>query len=139
MAGLVPWHDLLDGNADEVTAGYPVSPPRIALLMKWQKAAHIDSVLSHIRTIVAQDEPWSKKLKFAVKERGGNDKARLAKLYDMEGLDHSTNHVLAENFEQWSRDPASFWRRPTTQEANGLQEPQAQVVECYLRTHRDDA
>jgi hypothetical protein len=107
--------------------------------MKWQKAAHIDSILSHIHSIVAHDEPLSKKLRFAVKERRGNDKARLAKLFQMKGLDHNTNQVLHENFAQWSQDPTSFWRRPTAQVATGLQEPQAQVVESYLRTHRDDA
>jgi hypothetical protein len=140
MADFVPWPDLLAGNADEVSAGYLVSHTQIALLMKWQTAAHLDSILSRIRTIVARDEPLSKKLRFSVKERGGNDKARLAKLFQLKGLDHNTNRVLVENSEQWSRDPTSFWRRPaTTQVATGLQGPQAQVVECYLRTQRDDA
>jgi hypothetical protein len=107
--------------------------------MKWQKAAHLDSILSHIRTIVARDDTLSKKLRFSVKERGGNDKARLAKLFQLEGLDHNTTQLLAENSEQWSRDPTSFWRRPVIQVATGLREPQAQIVESYLRTHRDDA
>jgi hypothetical protein len=116
-----------------------VSHKRIPLLMKWQKAAHLDSILSHIRTIVAQDDTLSKKLRFAVKERGGNDKARLAKLFQLKELDHNTKQVLAENSEQWYRDPTSFWRRPATQVATGLREPQTQVVASYLRTHSDDA
>jgi hypothetical protein len=139
MADFVSWPDLLAGNSDEVYSGYPVSHTRIALLMEWQTAAHLDSILSRIRTIVAQDEPLSKKLRYAVKERGGNDKARLAKLFQMKQVDRNTIQVLAENSGQWFRDPASFWRRPATQVATALQEPEAQVVESYLRSHRDDA
>lgn len=104
-----------------------------------QKAAYLDSILGHIHTIVAKDEILSKKLKFAVKERGGSDKARLAKIFQMKGLDDKTEHVLTENRAQWIRDPSSFWRRPATEIATSFQEPQVLVVESYLRSHRDDA
>ena len=104
-----------------------------------QTAAHLISILAFIHDLVAQDECLSKKVKWTVKERGGNDKARLAKLFQMKRLDHSTTQVLDENWWRWHQDPESFWRRPATPVGTALQEPQAQVVESYLRTHCDDA
>ena len=139
MTDFVSWSDLFAGNSDQVTAGNPVFHTRVAILMKWQTAAHLNSILSRIHDIAAQDKHLSKKLRYAIKERGSNDKARLAKLFQVKLLDHDTNQVLAENYEQWCRYPASFWWRPSTQVSTLLQEPEAQVVESYLRTHRDDA
>jgi hypothetical protein len=77
-------------------------------------------------------------VRYHIKERGENDRNRLAKIYDFQGTDQDTLTVLHEHSNTWKEAPESFWIRPMPYSLGPIA-PQAQVVSCYIQTKRDDA
>jgi hypothetical protein len=52
-----------------------------------------------------------------------------------QGPDEETLSVLRSSHSLWLQDPSSFWMWPAT----CLADPQAQIVDYYLRTKIDNA
>ena len=107
------------------------------ILTKLQKAARINHVLGKIHDLLAKDEDVSQRVRYQIKERGENDRIRLAKIFDFKDTDHDTLNVLGQNFDNWREYPENFWMRPMPYGLGPI-EPQAEIVGCYIQTKRDD-
>lgn len=77
-------------------------------------------------------------MRYHIKERGENDRNRLAKIFDFQVTDQDTLTVLNENSDRWKETPESFWFRPMPYTLAPIA-PQAHIVSCYIQTRRDDA
>ena len=75
---------------------------------------------------------------YQLKERGENDRIRLAKIFKFQRPDDDTLNVLSNNFNTWTSYPESFWMRPMPS-ALGSIAAEAQIVGCFIQTKRDDA
>lgn len=129
--------DVVTGTSDEVLARN-IDECSTADYSWSQRAARINSVLREIHSVLLNDEDVSKKVVFSVKERGENDRNRLAKLFLFEGPDPDTKTILQENLDSWRSDPASIWTQPVPAALGSLQ-AEAGIVGCYIQTKRGDA
>ncbi|KIX09314.1 uncharacterized protein Z518_00393 [Rhinocladiella mackenziei CBS 650.93] len=77
-----------------------------------EKAARINQVLGEIHDVLTRDEDVSKRVRYHVKERGENDRIRLAKIFAFKEPDRDTMTVLNQNFASWEASPHTFWTRP---------------------------
>ncbi|KIW58025.1 hypothetical protein PV05_02577 [Exophiala xenobiotica] len=103
-----------------------------------EKAAIINHILGEIHSVLAEDEDISKLVRYKVKERGENDRTRLAKIFEFMGPDDDTLNLLNSNISAWTTDPAAFWMRPAPCFLGHIA-AQAQIVGCYIQSERDDA
>jgi len=94
--------------------------------------------LKEIHEVLSNDGDVSKKVKYHVKERGENDRNRLAKLFQFKGPDQDTQVILRNNFEAWKSCPESFWIGPVPA-AVGTFIAEAEIVGSYIQTKRGDA
>lgn len=135
MVDYLSMPDIITGTPNEVLCR---SQFRTKVLTELQKAARINYFLGQIHDLLAEDENISKQVRYHIKERGENDRNRLAKILDFQEVDQDTLTVLGQNFDHWKEDPGSFWIRPMSCSL-GIIAPQAQIVGCYIQTRRDDA
>ena len=87
---------------------------------------------------LSENKDISKKVKYSIKERGQDDRARLAKIFLFKGPDHDTQVVLHSNVARWKMFPDDIWIRPLPA-ALGSINAEAQIVGCYIMAIRDDA
>ena len=83
------------------------------------------------------DNGLSKRVSFNIKEKGGNEKARLANIREYQGPDEETVDILRRNHYWWLQNPSTFWLRPEPESVASMH-PQAQIVGFFLQAKRDD-
>lgn len=94
--------------------------------------------MKEIRDVLNAEEEISQKVHYQVKERGENDRKRLAKVFKFSGPDHDTVSVLSNNASVWLHSPESFWYHPNHASWDNVP-IEAEVVGSYIQTKRDDA
>jgi len=101
-------------------------------------AARLTSVLEEIQQLLSNDGKLSKMVHYQVKQRGANEKNRVKKLFQFQGLDLDTLALLRDYHEGWLQYPATFWTRPLPVMVSPT-DAQEEILSCYLQTIRDDA
>lgn len=104
----------------------------------FQDAESVRTIL-HELLVLEQERPnLFKHVPYMVREKGGNDKRRLARMLEVDLPEHNTVQLLEDNAATWLDDPEQFWNRPCLPDTSMLP-PGAQIAGCFLRARRFDA
>ena len=95
-------------------------------------------ILRDIRNLLSTRYDLAKVIKYDVRARGQNDRARFARLLHYQGPDDDTINTLTDCHDQWLENPMSFWIRPGPSFAFDWVDAQARIVGYYLQTKLDD-
>jgi len=97
----------------------------------------LNALLQDVQKLLKEDKSLSRLVKYNVKEKGQNEKTRLANLLRSGEPDLATIQLLDTRHDEWIEDPSRFWHRPAAPSLSFLPPP-VQIVGCYLQTRDDD-
>lgn len=85
-----------------------------------------------------QNSTIKKRMKWRVQKRDQNDKSRFEEFFAYDGPDFGTLKLLEEQYEKWMKCPILFWHDSGFEKPGSeIIDPEAHVVECYMRPKRD--
>lgn len=101
------------------------------------EAAELTEQLSFIHSRLQADSDLARLVPFCVKQRGENDRNRLAKILHYQGPDKDTMYLLEANAKRWSDCPFEFWCPSPALGFLGLDPHVELVIRCLQLRHVD--
>ena len=93
-----------------------------------------------MKAYLDENQDISKEVDFSIKEKDRGERARLAKVFGLRGLDPETETLLQTNVARWEAHPEEFWHPPSQSGAPlPRMEYEANIVGSYILARRDTA